>query len=205
MPSIGEFDGYIFDYGGVLVFQQTPEDLARMSSICGLPVQRFEKLYWERRLEYDEDQLSADQYWATVAGGAAGRTLTDEQIRGLIDADNESWMHYDEAMWDWIAELHAAGKKIALLSNMPRQLGVALRHKTERLNAFDHVTLSYELGCAKPSRQIYEHSLAGIGTAPARTLFLDDRIANVQGAEAAGIRALQFTSREEILSALSAV
>jgi FMN phosphatase YigB (HAD superfamily) len=38
-----------------------------------------------------------------------------------------------------------------------------------------------------------------LDTAPEQTLFLDDRIENVQGAELLGIRAIQFTSRHDVL------
>jgi FMN phosphatase YigB (HAD superfamily) len=41
--------------------------------------------------------------------------------------------------------------------------------------------------------------MEGIGTAKERTLFLDDRIENIQGAETLGIRSIQFTSRDEVL------
>lgn len=201
MPN-GQFDGYIFDYGGVLVFNQTAEDIARMCQLSGIPADRFPDVYWERRHEYDDARLSAHQYWSAMAA-AAECTVDDEQIQALIEADCESWMHYDEAMWDWIVELRARGKRIAMLSNMPRELGEVLRRKTRRLRSFDHVTLSYELGCGKPARAIYEHCLAGIGTEPGRTLFLDDRIVNVEGAAQIGIRARQFTTRLELFSEVS--
>lgn len=201
MLSLDQFDGYIFDYGGVLAFHQTPEDLARMSSISGISVPRLEELYWERRLEYDEDFLSAAEYWSDVAS-KGGVTLTSSQIATLIDADNRGWMHYDEVMWNWISELRASGKRTAVLSNMPRTLGEALAKETDRFGYFDHVTLSYELRSAKPGRRIYEHCLEGIKTAPERTLFLDDRIANVCAAQALGIQAIEFTSRDEVLGSL---
>jgi putative hydrolase of the HAD superfamily len=102
-------------------------------------------------------------------------------------------------MWDWIDQLRGAGKRVAILSNMPRELGEALKVKTDKLNCFDHVTLSYEVHAVKPEPAIYEHCLEGIGTSPEQTLFLDDKIANVQGAELLGIRAIQFLDRDDVL------
>lgn len=203
MAWVDQFDGYIFDYGGVLVFQQTPEEITHMSSVCGLSPKLFEKLYWVRRLEYDLAVLTAADYWTAVAA-QGGRTLSADQIRDLIDCDNRSWMHFDEPMWEWVGQLRADGKRTAILSNMPRDLGVALKTGTRRFDDFQHTTLSCEVGVAKPDPAIYEHCLAGLGTAPERTLFLDDRIANVRGAEAVGLQALHFTSRDQLLMALSA-
>ena len=203
MALVSGIDGFIFDYGGVLVGDQSTEDIDKMARVMGVDSETFEELYWSDRLEYDRGTESGEEYWLKLAM-AAGKTLSPQDIEQLTEFDNESWMHFDEPMWDWIEQLRAAGKPVAILSNMPRELGEALKSRTDRLQRFDHVTLSYELSSVKPEPAIYEHALEGVGTDPARTLFLDDRIANVQGAELLGIRALQFTSRDEVLLRLRA-
>jgi putative hydrolase of the HAD superfamily len=198
MALVSEFDGFIFDYGGVLVFQQTEEDQAAMAAIAKIPPEQFRELYWADREEYDKGTVSAAKYWGDIAK-AAGVKLSAEQIQSLTDRDTESWMKYDPVMWDWIGELRRAGKRLGMLSNMPADLGLALRSQTDRLSAFDQVTLSFDVGAVKPDAAIYEQCLEGLGTAPDRTLFLDDRIANVQGAEVLGMRAIQFLDRDDVL------
>jgi putative hydrolase of the HAD superfamily len=198
MAIVSEFDGFIFDYGGVLVFHQTEEDQAGMAAVAKIPREQFTELYWAEREEYDKGSVSGAQYWENLAS-SAGVKLNASQIQELTDRDSESWMKYDPVMWDWIAELRRAGKRVAMLSNMPADLGLALRSRTDRLSGFDHVTLSFDLGVVKPDAAIYEQCLDGIGTVPERTLFLDDRIANVQGAELLGMRALQFLDRDDVL------
>jgi putative hydrolase of the HAD superfamily len=108
-------------------------------------------------------------------------------------------MQFDEVMWDWIAQLRAAGKRVAILSNMPRDLGEALKSTTDRFQYFDHVTLSYEVRATKPEPAIYEHCLEGLGLPAKETLFLDDRIANIQGAEMLGIDSIEFLNRDDVL------
>jgi putative hydrolase of the HAD superfamily len=198
MARANSYDGYIFDYGGVLAHHQTDADQARLARIAEIPQERFSSLYWDTRLDYDKGSVTAAEYWQNIGQGA-NKTLTDAVIEQIVDADNRSWMHFDQAMWDWIDELRAAGKRVAMLSNMPRDLGEALASQTDRLRAFDHVTVSYDVRSAKPEPAIYEHCLAGIGTAPERTIFFDDRIANVQGAESLGIQAIEFLNRDDVL------
>ena len=53
MAPANEFDGYIFDYGGVLVHHQTPADHVRMAEVAGIAVEEFSELYWAARLDYD--------------------------------------------------------------------------------------------------------------------------------------------------------
>jgi putative hydrolase of the HAD superfamily len=198
MALVSEFDGFIFDYGGVLVFQQTEEDQAAMAAIAKIAPEQFAELYWADRDEYDKGSVSGAEYWGKIAA-EAGVKLNANEIQALTDRDTESWMKYDPVMWDWIAELRRAGKRIGMLSNMPADLGLALRSQTDRLSAFDQVTLSFDVGAVKPDAVIYEQCLEGLGTAADRTLFLDDRIANVQGAELLGMRAIQFLNRDDVL------
>jgi len=201
MARANSYDGYIFDYGGVLAYHQTDADQVRLADIAAIPRDLFSNLYWDTRLDYDKGSVTAAEYWGNIARGA-GKTLSAAVIEEIVDADNRSWMQFDDEMWNWIAELRAAGKRVAMLSNMPRDLGEALGSQTDRLRVFDHVTVSYDVRSVKPEPAIYQHCLAGIGTAPERTIFLDDRIVNVQGAEALGIGAIEFLNRDDVLSRL---
>jgi putative hydrolase of the HAD superfamily len=198
MPLVSNYNGFIFDYGGVLVHHQTDEDREQMARAAGIEKVRFSELYWADRAEYDRDTVSGVEYWQQLAH-AAGKTFNDRVIEELIEMDSESWMKFDEAVWEWIDQLRGAGKRVAILSNMPRELGEALKSRTDRLQIFDRVTLSYEVRSIKPEPAIYEHCLEGLGTEPKQTLFLDDRIANIQGAEMLGIDAIEFLDRDDVL------
>jgi len=199
MALVSAYDGFIFDYGGVLVHHQTDADQARLAEIAGVPQDMFGQLYWSDRLDYDKGLIQADSYWQTLAARAGGNRLTARQIDQLCELDSDSWMHFDEVMWDWIYQLRAAGKRVGILSNMPRELGEAIKLKTNKLDYFDQVTLSYEVHSVKPEPEIYEHCIEGLGTTPEQTIFFDDKIVNVQGAELLGLRAIQFLDRDDVL------
>jgi putative hydrolase of the HAD superfamily len=202
MAEIDAYEGIIFDYGGVLVHHQSLECQTRMAGVVGVPLERYNQIYWsDLRFDYDKALLTAAEYWRAVAA-AAETTLSREQIDELIALDVASWMDYDEGMWEWMAALRAAGKRLAVLSNMPLDLGEALRYRTHRFDPFDHVTLSYELNAAKPEPVIYHDCLSGLGTPAAKTLFLDDRLVNIEAAGKLGIQGRLFTSRDEVLAKL---
>jgi putative hydrolase of the HAD superfamily len=201
MALANSFKGFIFDYGGVLVHHQSEADQARMAALAGISQELFSELYWSDRLAYDKGLTTATEYWNRLAS-SAGTTFTGTVIDELIEVDTVTWMRFDSEMWDWIDQLRRIGKRIAMLSNMPRELGEALKRRTTRLNSFDHVTLSYEVHAVKPESAAYEHCLEGLGLSPEQTLFLDDRIANVQGAELLGIRAIHFTNRDDFFRQL---
>jgi HAD superfamily hydrolase (TIGR01509 family) len=57
---------------------------------------------------------------------------------------------------------------------------------------------SYQLRIAKPDPAIYLHVLKELGTRAEETLFLDDKLVNVEAARALGIQAIQFSSVEKL-------
>jgi putative hydrolase of the HAD superfamily len=112
-------------------------------------------------------------------------------------------MRFSREMYAFAHGLRQRGIRIAILSNMPRDLGEAIQADGFGFSGFDAVTLSYEVRTAKPEAAIYNDCLEGIGTKPGETLFLDDRAENVSAAQALGIQAMQFTLPEEMLKRLN--
>ena len=70
MARANSYDGYIFDYGGVLAHHQTDEDQARLAGIAAIPQERFSSLYWDTRLDYDKGSVTAAEYWQNIGRGA---------------------------------------------------------------------------------------------------------------------------------------
>ncbi len=202
MALVDSYPGVIFDYGGVLVHHQTDEDHSKMARIAALEPERFSELYWSDRGDYDRGSLTGEEYWARI-GLRAKKTFQAETIASLIEYDTVAWMKFDPVMFEWIDRLRLGRKKLAILSNMPPDLGMALKSQTDKLALFDHVTFSYEVTSIKPEPAIYESCLEGLGLSADEVIFLDDRIENVNGAELLGIRAVQFTSRAAVFPLLT--
>jgi putative hydrolase of the HAD superfamily len=205
MALVDKFAGVIFDYGGVLAFHQTIAEQNKLAQLAGLTPEVFQKGYWSDRGPYDKGLITAEDYWNDIA--AKGNTkFSADQLLKLIEADNESWMKFDTEMYAFVNRLRTAGKRVAVLSNMPHELGEVLKTADTEFGfaPFDHITLSYEIRSIKPEAAIYEHCLAGLGVPAADTLFLDDRPENIEGAKRLGIHGIQFTSREDVLPGLIA-
>lgn len=186
----------IFDYGNVLSEPQNAEQIEAMAAILDLPRVAFEMHYWALRIAYDEAQFEPAGYWGRVAK-LAGRSVSPSQIGTLIELDALSWMHPRLSIADWARRLRQSGFRTALLSNMPVTLRDALRC-CPWLPEFDWRTLSCDVRVSKPAREIYLHCLSGLGVSAADVLFLDDREANVRGAQDLGLHALQFRTVSEL-------
>jgi len=188
----------IFDFGGVLCFPPTEQQLAEAAALCGLSVEAFVHAFWLNRRNYDRGHDPA-AYWRDIAG-RAGRTFDDAMVAEMVKREIDFWTRFDERVMRWVRQLQAARYGTGILSNLPRPLGEGLRATHGFLDAFDQVTFSYELGCIKPEREIYEHAVHGLGIPAEETAFLDDRLENVEGARAAGLQAILFTTWEQFLT-----
>src|SRR5437879_2796054 len=139
----------IFDFGGVLCFNPTDEQIAEAARACGLPVPEFLYAFWSNRLPYDAGEIGPHAYWSAVAK-TAGRTFDDDVVAGMIQREIDFWSHYDDRVIAWAGQLRADGLRTGILSNMPQPLGRHLRATHTLLDHFDHVTFSYELRVTKP-------------------------------------------------------
>jgi putative hydrolase of the HAD superfamily len=194
----------ILDYGEVLCYAPTAEEMGRMAAPFGMAPVPFRQLWDRDRLRYDRGDLSPEEYWSSLAK-SAGAQLTPEQFAQLRQWDLEMWSHDNPTMVEWLRHIHSSGIKTALLSNMPHDMVRHVRQTFAWLDQFDHQTFSAEVGLVKPDPAIYEHSLRGVGVAASEALFVDDKEQNAQGAQAVGIRAIQFRSVEQFADDLKKV
>src|SRR5579863_6304329 len=186
--------GAIFDYGGVVCFHPTAEQIAEAAGLCDVSSEVFVRSLWKNRLRYDAGQPPYE-YWREAAR-LMDRSIDGALLAEMIRREIDFWMRLDQRMLGWIDQLRAAGVRVGLLSNLPSPLGGRVR-SNGLLKHFDHVTLSFELGCTKPDRRIYEHAVEGLGIDAEEALFLDDRPENVAGARAAGLASELYTNWQE--------
>jgi putative hydrolase of the HAD superfamily len=187
----------IFDYGGVLCFHPTEDQIARAAAKCGLEPREFVRALWRNRTAYDAGQ-DPNEYWSDIAR-SVGRTFDAPLIAQMVDCEIDFWSRFDTRPLAWIHQLRSAGARTGILSNLPRPLGAHLRERDGFLQHFDHVTFSFELNVVKPQRAIYEHAVRGLNIAPERALFLDDRPENIEGARAAGLQAELYSTWEDFV------
>jgi len=193
-PSI---NAVILDYGKVLVRSPTPEEFGRMSKVLNVDFESFYELWEASRGAYDRSDFTAREYWAKLA--AQGNTSVDEkQIDVLRRLEVEIWANADPVMLDWLAQLHAAGIKTALLSNMPTDLMTYVLANFPWMQHFTFKTFSAEVRLIKPDPAIYRKTLEGLGVTAPEALFVDDRENNIQAARALGMHAIQFHSAEQL-------
>ena len=96
----------------------------------------------------------------------------------------------DQQLIAFIKELKTK-YKIGLLSNAGQEeIRIVYRDGIDVL--FDSITVSYEVGVAKPDPEIYRISSQRMGIPPAECLFVDDTRINIEAARDFGMQAILY-------------
>lgn len=193
----------IFDFGMVLTGTPNQEAHDTMVRLTGLPVERFESLYWADRHAYDEGKLSGITFWQKLLHDAE-LDLGPNAVHELNQLDARMWTTQNPAMVAWQLRLKQHGIRTAILSNMGDSVLESIQREFKWLEHFDALVWSYQLRIAKPDPQIYLHTLEKIGTRPEEALFLDDKKINVEAAIALGMKSLEFSTIERLRAELIA-
>ncbi len=104
-----------------------------------------------------------------------------------------------------VRELHAAGLRLAVLTNNAREARSWWESGVLPLELFDLVLDSSELGLRKPDREVYYTALVRLGLTGREVVFVDDFQVNVDGALRAGLRGLTFGDPAQCRSELLAM
>jgi putative hydrolase of the HAD superfamily len=177
------------------------EARAALLRITGLPLERFEPLYWADRHAYDEGKLTGIAFWRKFLRDAGLNPAPGDHesiVAELNLWDARMWTTQNPEMLAWQLKLKECGFLTAILSNMGDNVLANMKREFDWLPRFDVLVWSFQLRIAKPDPAIYLHLLSELGTQPEGTLFLDDKLVNIEAAQALGMKAIQFSSVEKL-------
>lgn len=92
--------------------------------------------------------------------------------------------------------------RVGMLSNISRDGIDRYLPAEERTQLFDAVVLSGDIGLTKPHPQVFQAIADALGVAPGDCVMIDDLAANCAGADAAGMRAIQFHTNQQAIRQL---
>jgi putative hydrolase of the HAD superfamily len=187
----------------VLTGPPDPEAHAALLRITGLPLARFESLYWADRHAYDEGKLTGITFWQKFLR-EAGLSLGPGAVEELNQWDACMWTTQNPAMLAWQQRLKQSGQLTAILSNMGDDVLASVEREFDWIHRFDVLVWSFQLHMAKPDPAIYRHVLQELGVRPEETLFLDDKLVNIETALALGMKAIEFSTIERLRADLIA-
>lgn len=193
----------IFDFGGVLVRTRSQELRSRWEERLGLsPGEASEIVFGgESGTAAQHGHITDDEHWQWL-----GRRLElNPEDLAAFRHDFFSEDILDMELLAYVDRLHAAGYHLGLLSNMADNARMIFGEKYGILSHFDTVTISSEEGIMKPDPDIFEAALARAGAGPNQAVFVDDFVANVEGARRVGMLGIHFRNTEQTIAELAAL
>ncbi len=197
-----QIQNVIFDLGGVLLnldFQRTEDAFVRMG------IKNFKELFTLTHAtslfkDYEVGAISDDSFVQQLqqqAGNAIDR-------QAIIDAWNALLLDFPEERITLLKNL--SNKYRLFLFSNTNALHLQAFHQTYR-NAyggslddlFEKAYYSHLIKLRKPAREAFDYVVKDSGLDPAHTVFIDDSLANVEGAMAAGLQGILLAPGKTIL------
>ena len=186
----------IWDLGGVILRTEDGGPRERWEVKLGLAPGELHRLVFEGPLGKAAalGQANSSEIWDSIGGKFH---LPEEQLKEL-ETDFWSCDRIDEDLVSYIRNLHP-DFRTALLSNAWPSVRDTLENLWEIAEIFDEITLSCEVGMAKPDPRIYHMTLEALGIPAEQTVFIDDFERNVEGARRVGMNAILFQTPDQTL------
>ncbi|HNV71863.1 MAG TPA: HAD-IA family hydrolase [Candidatus Ozemobacteraceae bacterium] len=207
----------VFDYGNVLARVDHARFFARLTGApVGVARELVRRFYGQHSIgaDYESGTLTFDQFHERLAEGIAefsrGHSLGSvDQLRlgpwekpAFLSAFCDMFDNLEET-WQFLRELKPY-YRIGLLSNTNAVHFEHVISKIPVFELFDQITMSWQVGCMKPDRRIFEDVVRKFGGSPTEILYLDDIARYVEAARQSGFQALVFDPerRNELLASL---
>lgn len=184
----------VFDIGGIL---EPPFDdllFAEMAAMLGMPEPRLRWHRAEDALALTDGRMTLREFYARVVAGSGRPVASEAAVARHLAVYRAATARLDERVGGLIRELRR-GRLVACLTNTEVEIG-RLNRERDLFAHFDRAFLSTELGLHKPDREIFERVLAELGCAPPEAVFTDDKLENVAGALATGMRGIHYRGFE---------
>ncbi|MFT3876565.1 MAG: HAD-IA family hydrolase [Propioniciclava sp.] len=179
----------VFDLGHTLASGEGV--ISEPARLLDVDEERFAALYPVGRDAYDRGESDAS-YWGPILT-ALDRPATPENIARLAQLDASLWLRLRPTARRLLGEVREAGRTIAILSNAPFSIDMALLD-ADYANEADYWFVSASMGVAKPDLAAYDRVTEVLELDPAEIAFLDDLEVNVEAARRVGWQAAVWTS-----------
>ena len=125
--------------------------------------------------------------------------MTPEEIERLTDdfTDNIQRYGFFDDIKPWLKTWKDRGLGLGILSDAMPSIKVFMK-QYGILDYFDAAVISTEVGAIKPDPKMYGAILQALGADAGDCLFADDKPENLEGALAAGMRAVQMARAETL-------
>ena len=192
------FDAIIFDLGGVIInldYQLTIESFKKLG------IDNFEEMYTQAKQnnlfdDFETGKISSQHFINSLLPFLPSGTSANK----VVHAWNAMILDFPKKRLELLDQLNSK-YRVFLLSNTNdihlQAVNRSLANTTDRKleSYFEKVYLSHEVKLRKPHKEIFELVCTEQNLNPATTLFIDDTIGHVNGANSIGLKGIHLIDK----------
>lgn len=191
----------IWDMGGVLLRTENRQPRNELAQNAGISYEELDQLVFASAsaLQAEIGEIEDDEHWRNVANALG---VSNSELSEFIE---KFWSgdELDMQLHAWIDSLQDT-IKIGLLSNAWKGTRATLLSRyPDFFEPFHTAIFSAEVGIRKPAAPIFSMILEMLEVDAAQAIFVDDFVANIAGAQHAGLQTVLFMSREQVIKDIS--
>lgn len=181
----------VLDLGGVILGLDVPKTIEALKELGIKNIVNKTGHHYEHSFFYDfEIGKISEESFLNALKGLSNQPIHNNQIK---DAWNKMILNMPKHRVDFLYELKSK-YTLFLLSNtnsihQKKYLDQFKEdYKTSFNQIFEKAYYSNEIGIRKPNRAVFDFVLNDSNLKPEETLFIDDALSNIEGAQAVGIQ-----------------
>ncbi len=185
-----------FDLGGVIVRTEDRGPRTRLGAEFGKSYRDMELIVFENdsSIRATTGEISEEEHWQNAIAALGLPESEIPRVRDAFFAGDQ----VDRQLLDFMRGLRPRCKT-GLISNA--WSGLRPWIVSQRFDdAFDHMTISAEIGVGKPAAGIYLHALEKLGVRADESVFVDDVPRNIEACNALGMRGILFQSAGQVIA-----
>jgi putative hydrolase of the HAD superfamily len=189
------FKAAFFDLGGVIVRTEYQAPRERLAERLNVSIEDLYRTVFESETSKKASlgTVSEAEHWATVAHklgrpAAEAASIRDEFFAGDV---------IDHSLVDYIRNLRPQYTTGVISNAWPDMRAFIVKNKFD--DAFDNMVISAEVGVMKPQPGIYNLALEQAKVRADEAIFVDDMPANIEAANALGMRGILFRDPHKTL------
>jgi epoxide hydrolase-like predicted phosphatase len=187
-----------FDFGGVILRTEYQAPRQQLAERFNMEYEDIDKAVFgsPSALRASLGEITEEAHWKEI-GKRFKLSGTD------LKAFEESFFAGDVIDRDFVEYIDSLRPKyhVGLLSNAWSGLREYITQK-KIIPVFDSVTISAEVGAAKPDVKIFQVALDQAGVKAEEAVFVDDFQVNIDACEAIGMKGVLFKSPQDVLKQL---
>jgi len=166
-----KYKAIAFDYSGVITESSGSDFTLNTCRILNITKDTFFEVYLKHNHLLNTTDIDSKDFWKIMLKEWAREEKEKEFFEFLNSAKSDKKYNYE--LLDLIKELKSFGYKIGLLSNNSSKLNNTLKEAGIDI-LFDVILISGDVGCMKPSVEIFQMLCDKLEVKPEELVFVDD-------------------------------